>query len=414
MPDLQPRTPQGQPPTSAPEGVHASVPEPYFSNCTHCGFCLAVCPTYQMTGDESNSPRGRIRLWTDEQNGKIPADGWTDHYTAECVGCLACETACPAGVPYGHLFEQTRHSLVQQHRHEPGPLLRLTAALAGKPSLMNIAALPIRMARRSGVPIHPLMPPGTPPLLESTAAYAQRLVQQRQPKGPKVALLTGCLMESVFREINFATVRVLVEHGCRVEVPHDQTCCGAFQDHTGIGDTRSLQLKNHKAFSEPSFDFIVSNSSGCGYALSKALSPSTKVIDVLRLLSQIGVRATRQRHPDARLYVDVPCHLIHGQKVSIPTDVLDATGVPWEFAPNATDCCGSGGVYNIEKPDNARSMLRSKAEFLEHASGSPVILGTSNHVCMMQWHSAGVLGMVHRPFLTRHIIQLLDPDGPRV
>jgi glycolate oxidase iron-sulfur subunit len=277
---------------------------------------------------------------------------------------------------------------------------------------MRLAALPVRLARWSGLPLHPLLPPGKPAPFETTATYAKRLVRLHQPKGPKVALFTGCLMESVFREINFATVRVLVAHGCRVEIPEQQSCCGAFQDHTGLGGTTDLHAQNRTAFSGEDFDFVVTNSSGCGYALAKTLAPKTKVTDVLNLLGNLGVQKRRLPHTKARLYVDIPCHLIHGQKASIPPEVLDATGIPWEFAPRAHDCCGSGGVYNLEKPENAEAILRSKSAFLNQASGSPVILGTANHVCMMQWHSAGIIGLVRRPYETRHIIQLLDSEPP--
>jgi glycolate oxidase iron-sulfur subunit len=109
------------------------------------------------------------------------------------------------------------------------------------------------------------------------------------------------------------------------------------------------------------------------------------------------------------LYVDLPCHLIHGQRVAgIPETILNATGYRWELAPMATECCGSGGTYNLQKPENSRQILARKAAFLETAEGEPVILGTSNHVCMMQWYSARTLGIVSRPFEVRHIIQLLD------
>jgi glycolate oxidase iron-sulfur subunit len=108
--------------------------------------------------------------------------------------------------------------------------------------------------------------------------------------------------------------------------------------------------------------------------------------------------------------VDLPCHLVHGQKAAgIPANVLDATGYRWELAPKAKDCCGSGGVYNIQKPENAQQILADKSAFLNAAEGAPVILGTSNHVCMMQWHIAGATGLVTRPYEVRHIIQLLDP-----
>jgi glycolate oxidase iron-sulfur subunit len=135
------------------------------------------------------------------------------------------------------------------------------------------------------------------------------------------------------------------------------------------------------------------------------------VRDVLGFLGELDLAPRRRAHDDgSRVYVDLPCHLVHGQKAAgIPANVLDATGYRWELAPNARDCCGSGGVYNLQKPDNARAILAGKSAFLEQAEGSPVILGTSNHVCMMQWHSAGVTGLVKRPYQVRHIIQLLDP-----
>ena len=157
-------------------------------------------------------------------------------------------------------------------------------------------------------------------------------------------------------------------------------------------------------------DAVVSNSSGCGLALGKALVGRLPVRDVLSFLGEIGPVVRPQRAAAARVYVDLPCHLIHGQKVpGIPTNVLNATGYQWELAPMARDCCGSGGVYNIQKPGNAREILARKSAFLNEAAGDPVILATSNHVCMMQWNSAKLGGVVKRPFEVRHVIQLLDP-----
>lgn len=388
----------------------------YFSNCTHCGFCLAVCPTYKLTGDENNSPRGRLRIWSEENAGRLTRDEWTDFYTAECVGCLACETACPAQVPYGELFERTRHEHVASGRALPSLTLRLAAAAVARPSWFNLAMLPARIIRRLGLSLHRFLFHGRPALVESTAAYARKLMLRHRPTGPRVALLTGCLMEAAFREINFATIRVLVENNVQVFIPADQTCCGAFQEHAGIDGAAALQNRNRSAFRALNVDAILSNSSGCGYALGKSLAlgqpdqATPPVRDVLSFLGEIGpVRRERPRCR-ARLYVDLPCHLVHGQKApGIPEHVLDATGYQWELAPNARDCCGSGGVYNIQKPENARAILAGKASFLNEAEGEPVILGTSNHVCMMQWHSALATGLVHKAFETRHIIQLLDP-----
>jgi glycolate oxidase iron-sulfur subunit len=385
----------------------------YFSNCTHCGFCLAVCPTYKLTGDENNSPRGRLRLWSEEASGRLPKDKWTDFYTAECVGCLACETACPATVPYGELFEQTRHQHVASNRFKPKLQLRLASAAVQRPLIFNLAMLPTRLLRRMGARVHRFLFPGRPAVFQSTAAYADELMQRHRPTGPRVAFLTGCLMEAAFREINFATIRVLIENNCRVIIPEGQGCCGAFQEHTGLDGVEKLRAQNRRAFCSLDVDAIVSNSSGCGYALGKALHPNQQVRDVLGFLGELGpVKRQRANNDETRVYVDLPCHLVHGQKMAgIPTKVLDATGYHWELAPNAKDCCGSGGVYNIQKPENAHAILKEKSAFLNEAEGAPVILATSNHVCMMQWHSAGVAGLVTRPYEVRHVIQLLDPGS---
>jgi glycolate oxidase iron-sulfur subunit len=393
--------------------MHPKPPLPdYFSNCTHCGFCLAVCPTYDLSGDENNSPRGRLRLWSEEAAGRLPKDEWTDFYTAECVGCLACETACPAHVPYGELFERTRHDHVVAGRFKPAPALRLAAAAVARPAWFNLALLPARLLRAIGLPLHRFLFKGKPAVLQSTAAYTRMLMLRHRPTGPRVAFLTGCLMEAAFREINFATVRVLIENNVQVIIPDAQTCCGAFQEHTGIDGVNALREQNRRAFLPHEVDATLSNSSGCGYALSKTLTPDKPVRDVLDFLGELGPVPRERDGSSARLYVDLPCHLVHGQKVAgIPGNVLDATGHHWEFAPNAKDCCGSGGVYNIQKPENARGILASKSAFLNKAEGNPVILGTSNHVCMMQWNSAGASGLVTRPYEVKHIIQLLDPGA---
>jgi glycolate oxidase iron-sulfur subunit len=380
------------------------------SSCVHCGFCLEVCPTYKLTGDENNSPRGRLRLWREEAEGRLPRDHWTEFYTQECVGCLACESACPANVPYGQIFEQIKHEHVATNRSRPGVLLRLAAALAARPSLFNLAMLPARLLRRAGILPHRFLFTGRPPVLQSTAAYTRQLMNLHRPTGPRVAFLTGCLMESVFREINFATVRVLIENNVQVVIPPDQGCCGAFQEHTGLDGVEDLQQQNRQAFGSLDVDAVVSNSSGCGLALSKTLKGEQPVRDVLSFLGDLGPVRRQRRTGNARVYVDLPCHLVHGQKqAGIPSNVLDATGYAWELAPQARDCCGSGGVYNVTHPENSREILSRKSAFLNEAAGDPVILATSNHVCMMQWNSARKSGLVTRPYEVRHVIQLLDP-----
>ena len=378
-------------------------------DCVHCGLCLEECPTYRLTGDENNSPRGRLLLWRAEAEGRLAPDPWTDFYTDECVGCLACASACPANVPYAHLLEEARKTRLAEGRTRVHWQVALAGKAVQRPKLFNLALAPARMLRRANLLPHPMVFQGSPALAKSTAAYAAELMERHQPTGPVVALLTGCLMEALFREINFATVRVLIENNVRVLVPEGQGCCGAFHEHTGMPGVDAFAAKNRAAFSAVKVDRVVSNSAGCGLALAKALTGVARVQDVLGFLGEIGVKP-RPKHTGAtRVYVDLPCHLVHGQRSTIPTAVLDATGYSWEFAPKARDCCGSGGVYNIQKPANARVILAEKSAFLNAAAGDPVILATSNHVCMMQWHSAGPTGLVTRPYAVKHVIQLLDP-----
>ncbi len=222
-------------------------------------FCLEVCPTFKLTGDENNSPRGRLRLWRQEAEGRLAPDSWTDFYTSECVGCLACETACPANVPYGEIFEHVRHAHVEQGRAKPSITIRLASRLIRSQGLLDLAALPVRLLRRLGLIKHPLAVPGHPAVFQSSAEYARDLMNRYQPDGPVVVLQTGCLMDSVFREINFATIRVLIHNNVQVIVPEEQTMlrsvCGTYRV-TGLTE---LRQQHPHAFCRPGIDAVISN-----------------------------------------------------------------------------------------------------------------------------------------------------------
>ncbi len=376
--------------------------------CVHCGLCLEECPTYRLTGDENNSPRGRLFLWRAEAEGRLPAESWTDFYTDECVGCLACMSACPANVPYAHLLEEARSLRVRQGRASLPWTVAMAARAVRSPRLFNLALGPARALRKAGWLRHPMVFAGNPALWQSTASYARMLVERHRPTGPVVALLTGCLMEALFREINFATVRVLIENDIRVVVPEKQGCCGAFHEHTGLAGSKSLAERNRQAFGEVKVDRVLTNAAGCGLTLAKALAGEARVQDVLGYLGERGLKRRDKRPGAERVFVDLPCHLVHGQRATIPESVLQASGYEWEYAPMARDCCGSGGTYNLQKPDNAGAILREKAAFLDQlpANVTPIV-ATANHVCMMQWHTAR--RFIRRPFPVRHVIQLLDP-----
>ncbi|HBJ35247.1 MAG TPA: hypothetical protein DDZ51_10935 [Planctomycetaceae bacterium] len=392
------------------EGMPNEAGRDLLSSCVHCGFCLEVCPTYQLTGDENNSPRGRLRLWKQEASGELPVDAWTDFYTSECVGCLACEPACPANVPYGQILNQVRNQHVAAGRNRPSLQTRVGDYLARRGRLFDMTMMPLRLFRRYGVLRHRKLFPGKPAVVLSTADYAHKLTKQFRPTGRRVGLFAGCLMESVFREINFATVRVLVENNFQVVVPTDQACCGAFQHHTGLGDTDLLDQRNRKAFAIDDVDIVLTNSSGCGLALTSAIVGTKPVRDVIDFLEDESLVKRDRVTGQARMYIDLPCHLVHGQKVArLARRVFDATGYQWELAPMAHDCCGAGGTYQFDKPENAAKILQRKSEFLRDAPGDPIYLVTTNHVCMMQWNSVVRSVAGGRSIQVRHLIQMLDP-----
>lgn len=379
---------------------------PKLLSCVHCGICLDVCPTYQISGDENNSPRGRLAHWRAISEQRLQAGECTDFYLSECLGCLACETACPPKVLYGELLNEARQVRVAAG----APVdwrLRALALILPRTRLFQALYLPLRLLRRSGLHFHRFFFPGRPAIFQSTAAYARRLMRRKKPDGPQVALFTGCLMEAAFREINFATVRVLVANNLRVVVPPEQACCGAVLEHTGLPGGARLAERNRRAFDGlDEVAAVLTNAAGCGLTLGRALRKPTR--DVLVFLNQLDLRPGRPLATD-HLYLDLPCHLVHGQKVSAPPEkVLAAIGNSWSLAPEAERCCASGGTYNLTHPENARAILKEKSDFLNHTPHEHCTLVTTNHVCMMQWHSAVATGLVKKPVAVKHLVQVLD------
>ena len=378
---------------------------PKLLSCVHCGLCLEDCPTYQLSGDESNSPRGRLAIWRAIAEKRIEVSPETDYYTDECVGCLACQSVCPANVPYAELLHETRKARVAGGM-PVDRRIRVVAALARRPGLFNLVATPLRALRRLGMPLGRFLFRGPAPVFESTSAYARRWVAAHNPSGPTVALLAGCLMDAVYREINFATIRVLVANGVRVVVPDGQTCCGAVHEHSGLAGKDTLDARNRAAFDGQGVDAVIANASGCALTLSHALR--TPVQDVASYLGARDLR-TGAALDTEHIYYDMPCHLTHGLGIKQPpARVLDATKTPWSLAPDAERCCGSGGTYNVTHAANAESIIREKSAFLNDTPHRHCTLVTANHVCMMQWHSAIATRMVTRPVDVRHLVQVLD------
>ena len=367
--------------------------------CVHCGLCLDECPTYRLTGVEANSPRGRLALWRAEWEGRLQPSKEADFYTDECVGCLACVSACPANVPYGDLLIEKRSQMTAAGRGSDWQT-RLLAPLAKRPALFNALALPLRLCRRLGLRFKRYLFPGEPALFESTQAYATRVNAALKPTGPKVALLTGCVMEAGFRELNAATVRVLAVNGFQAMVPPEQGCCGAMHEHAGLAqDKAQLDAQNQKAFAQA--DVVLTNSSGCGLSLQQALGAKQR--DLIDFLNQSDLKAGFP-HEAEHAYYDFPCHAYHGLGLrQAPGRLFKAAGLDgrWSLAPEADRCCGSGGSYFVTHAENAQGILDEKSAFLKDIPYKAPVLVTANHVCMMQWSQVPGLKV-------KHAVQILD------
>jgi glycolate oxidase iron-sulfur subunit len=376
--------------------------------CVHCGLCVGVCPTYQFSGNENNSPRGRLAIWRAISEGRLHIDEKTDFYLQECVGCLACETACPANVPYGNLINKIKSERVGGDM-DVSTAIRLLSVLIPYTRIFQWFCLPVRLLRRIGWSGQRFFFPGNPAVCQSTAAYAGELVQKYRPSGKEAFLFTGCVMEAVFREINFAAVRVLSVNGIRICVPKDQVCCGAVLEHSGMPGKEELDRRNHEAFNDRKT--ILTNSSGCSLSLKEGLDRT--VLDTVHFLNTIGLRKGTKLETEM-IFLDVPCHLYHGQKVrNLPEKVFEAIGNPWMPAPDCEACCGSGGIYNLTHPDNAREIIERKSEFLNKVPFEKCIVATTNHVCMTQWHSVLQSGKIKKRVSVRHVVQLLDESYRR-
>lgn len=394
-------------------------------DCVHCGLCLTSCPTYRETGREQSSPRGRIYLFRGVAEEAIPFDDVVAEEAALCLGCRACETACPSGVQYGRLLELARAESVAEGRRTG------LAARVERAALRHI--VPHRRRLRSAVSLLALAQAFGLDRLAATfaprrareliaaaprvphAATRERLPARIPARGERrgsVGLLAGCVMPELFGDVNAATARVLAHNGFDVVVPESQGCCGALHAHAGEADlARELARSNLRAFD--GVDYVVTNSAGCGAALldaehwlpGEAGSFVTRVRDVAQLLAEVGLRAPTRR-TDLRVCYDDPCHLVHGQKVEDAPRKLLASIPGLELVRHAdpTACCGAAGTYNLTQPEMAGAVLARKLDALEAAR--PDVIATGNPGCLMQLQSgARARGLRAR---VAHPITLLD------
>jgi glycolate oxidase iron-sulfur subunit len=415
-------------PSPAADGAR---PLPGSENCVHCGFCLPACPTYLALEDENDSPRGRIVLMKAIADGALsPDDPDARLHLDRCLGCRACETACPSGVPYGQLLELTRERGAA--RRALPFLVRAILFVFSSAPLLAIAMWKARLFRATRIPALFSRLPGRAGFAMAMLASTRRgreessrpYAAQGDGSRGRVATLRGCVMEGLFAPANRATERTLAVNGYSLVRAEGQRCCGALHAHAGdAAAARGLARANIAAFERSAAEFVAVNSAGCGAIMKeyahllagdtawseRARAFSAKVRDVSELLAAAGPVAGG----DLRVKVayDAPCHLLHGQRVSgPPLAVLDAIpGLERVLLTDSEQCCGSAGIYNLIEPEISDLVLASKLAAIA-ATGAPVV-ATGNPGCLMQI-GAGILrsGGVAQ---ARHPVELLDASYAR-
>ncbi|HRJ10889.1 MAG TPA: (Fe-S)-binding protein [Prosthecobacter sp.] len=385
--------------------------------CMHCGMCLPTCPTYVETKLERNSPRGRISLMRSIADGDL---GVTRAFADEmyyCLGCLACQTACPAGVKYAELFETSRAEVERAGvaAHDERDFWRwLTLdVLFMHPRLLRLAGWGLRLWQSTGLDrvlrrFHFLgllpkklraLEPQTPRMAQAFSDSLIDPVETPPEKRYRVGLLTGCVQDLAFSGINRDTADVLLANGCEVVTPRVQHCCGSLHAHNGaVEQARELARRQLDSFDLDQFDAVITNAGGCGSHLksyghllhddpfyaAKARQWDAKVKDIHEWLVHTGIRAPEHGAGVCEVTYHESCHLCHGQKVtSQPRQVLQAIpGLVLKELPESNWCCGSAGIYNITQPEQSAKLLRRKVGNIR-ATRAPVV-ATSNPGCHMQ------------------------------
>lgn len=389
--------------------------------CVHCGFCLPTCPTYQVLGQEQDSPRGRIFLMKEVLEGRVAAEQATSAID-QCLGCVACETACPSGVKYGELISPYR-AITEPARQRP-LFERLRRWLVGATlPYPNRFRWALRLAQWTGW-TKPLVPGPLRPMLDLVPRHLPPAepLQERYPAlgkpRAKVALLAGCAQQVLAPEINRATIDVLTRNGVEVLVPRRQQCCGALAWHTGEHAAAARFARaNLAAFPVAEVDAVVTNAAGCGSGLHDypmilrgteqepaAQAFAKKVTDVSVFLNKLGLVGTPAFARPVRIAYHDACHLGHAQKVrSAPRRLLQAIGNVTLVEVGDDTCCGSAGTYNIDQPAIAAALGQKKAALLAATHCDAVALG--NIGCQVQIDR--YLQATARPVPVRHTLQIL-------
>ncbi|MES2788074.1 MAG: heterodisulfide reductase-related iron-sulfur binding cluster [Planctomycetota bacterium] len=440
MPADQPTLPV----TTAPEipRLGSTVEYEKFLDCVHCGLCTSACPTYLETGDENNSPRGRIYLMRAVTDGRLEMTNTVKRHLDLCLDCRSCETACPSGVQYGRLIEPFRvdmHKAEARRGHDSskGWFNRfIMYGLFPYPDRMRWALWPARIMQAMGVD-RLAESTGLTKLLPQRLQRMQSQLPKLQPAGPRfpdflpaigprrarVGLFTGCVADAMFSHVNWATARVLQANGCDVVIPKSQACCGAIHYHSGA-DQPALDFanQNSKAFADD-LDAVVINVAGCGAMLkdyghiSKEIAPGNhqqeqqlekfahKVRDISEFLAELGPIAPTGEIKMRATYHDA-CHLVHAQKIrEQPRDLLSL--VPGlELIPlvESEICCGAAGSYNLTEPEMSDRLAERKLSNILATKPQAVITGNAG--CSLQIQ-ASIRKAGHKIWVA-HPMEILD------
>ena len=386
--------------------------------CMHCGMCLPTCPTYVETKLERNSPRGRISLMRAVADGELEVSRALSDEMYYCLGCLACQTACPAGVKYAELFETARAE-VELANVNDGMQRSLWRWLTlnvifMKPWLLRLIGRVLWLYQSTKLDVlmrklhfFGLMPRSLAALEPQTPRIAEKFSNEliwpeESPKGKaayRVALLTGCVQDLAFSNINRDTADVLLANGCEVVTLPSQHCCGSLHAHNGeIELARELARKQIDSLDLDALDAIITNAGGCGSHLkayghllhddpfyaAKAKIWDKKVKDIHEWLVQIGFRKPAAGAGVGEVTYHESCHLCHGQKVvSQPRQVLASIpGLTVKEMPESNWCCGSAGIYNITQPEQSQKLIKRKLANLEQTKAA--VVATSNPGCHLQ------------------------------
>ncbi len=397
--------------------------------CIHCGFCTATCPTYQVLGDELDSPRGRIYLIKDMLESGRPADARTVKHVDRCLSCLACMSTCPSGVHYMHLVDLARAHIEKTYRRPlMDRLLRWTLArILPYPGRFRLAMLGAKIGR----PFRRLMPDARlramlemapkriPPVSRNDDPQVFPAMGERRMR---VALMTGCAQRALNTDINDATIRLLRRLGCEVVIARGMGCCGALVHHMGKEDeSHEAAKRNIRAWMAEvrgeGLDAIVINTSGCGTTVKDygfmlrndpmaedAAKVSELAMDVSELLMKLELP---QAQTGIRVAYHAACSLQHGQQIkTYPKDLLRRAGFEVVEPADSHLCCGSAGTYNLMQPEISAQLKARKVRTLE--AKEPQVIAAGNIGCMIQIGSGTEVPVVHT-------VELLDwaTGGPK-